>query len=102
MTLARETTCPRCGQAITFRKDGMTIYPHRDELVGAPCPMGGVEISYARRQVEEQRRQIACLISRWSDGPMGPFTTRRAIYSLAGHGKAATGAGMGKGGGAKL
>lgn len=51
-------TCPRCEQPITFRSDMATIYPHRDNLVGARCPMGGVDIDQARRLIREHRERL--------------------------------------------
>jgi hypothetical protein len=58
MTQRDQSNCPRCGGAIKFRKDGFTIYPHKDRLVGSPCPMGGLALDYAKRLVEDLRREI--------------------------------------------
>lgn len=58
MTQSDQTVCPRCGQPITFRKDGETIYPHQDNLVQVTCPLGGVNYYEAKRQVEEHRAAI--------------------------------------------
>jgi len=58
MTQPSQTVCPRCAQPITFRKDGGTIYPHRDDLTRERCPMGGVGFDDAKAQVAEHRRLI--------------------------------------------
>lgn len=53
-----QTRCPRCEQPITFRKDEETIYPHKDQITREPCPLGGKNYTYAKRQVENLRAAI--------------------------------------------
>ena len=53
------TVCPRCGQFIRLRKGGETIVPHKDELVGDRCPMGGMKLTEGRLIQDKHREMIA-------------------------------------------